>query len=107
MFFLFALFFTLIAGIIPAYATAPALIIVGILMAGNVAKIKWNDLSDAIPAFFTLLMMPLTYSIATGLTLGFILYPLCKLFAGKTKEVSILVWILAVLFVIRFAFLAV
>lgn len=107
MFFLLALFFTPIAGIIPAYATAPALIIVGILMAGNVAKIKWNDLSDAIPAFFTLLMMPLTYSIATGLTLGFILYPLCKLFAGKTKEVSILVWILAVLFVIRFAFLAV
>lgn len=107
LFFLLALFFTPIAGIIPAYATAPALIIVGILMAGNVAKIKWNDLSDAIPAFFTLIMMPLTYSIATGLALGFILYPLCKLFAGKTKEVSVLVWILAILFVIRFAFLAV
>ncbi len=107
LFFILALFFAPIAGIIPAYATAPALIIVGILMAGNVAKIKWTDMSDAIPGFFTLIMMPLTYSIATGLTLGFILYPLCKLFAGKTKEVSVLVWILALLFIARFVFLSV
>ncbi len=107
IFFILALFFAPIAGIIPAYATAPALIIVGILMASNISKINWKDMSDAIPGFFTLLMMPLTYSIATGLALGFILYPLCKLFAGKWKEVSILTAILAFLFVLRFVFLAV
>jgi adenine/guanine/hypoxanthine permease len=85
--------------------TAPALIIVGSLMMGSIAKIRWNDLDEAFPAFMTILAMPLTSSIATGIALGFISYPLLKIFKGKWREVHPLVYVFAVLFFIQLAFL--
>ncbi|MCD4837967.1 MULTISPECIES: NCS2 family permease [Neobacillus] len=85
--------------------TAPALIIVGSLMMGSIAKIRWSDLDEAFPAFMTILAMPLTSSIATGIALGFISYPLLKIFKGKWREVHPLVYVFAVLFFIQLAFL--
>ena len=86
--------------------TAPALIIVGSLMIGHVAKINWNDLDDAFPAFLIILSMPLTSSISTGIALGFISYPLLKAVKGKWREVHPLVYLFAVLFFYQLAFLA-
>jgi len=103
--FVLAMFFSPIAGAIPPIATAPALIIVGALMIGAVNSIKWEDLTEAIPAFLTMLAMPLTFSIANGLALGFIFYPLLKVLTGRWREASPLVYILAVLFVLRYAYL--
>ncbi|AIM16264.1 guanine permease [Bacillus sp. X1(2014)] len=85
--------------------TAPALIIVGSLMMGSIAKIRWSDLDEAFPAFMTILAMPLTSSIATGIAIGFISYPLLKIFKGKWREVHPLVYVFAVLFFIQLAFL--
>ncbi|HYE71842.1 MAG TPA: NCS2 family permease, partial [Blastocatellia bacterium] len=105
---LFALsaFFAPIAGAIPPIATAPALIIVGALMIRAATSIKWDDLTEAIPAFLTMLAMPLTFSIANGLALGFIFYPLLKLLTGRGREVSPLVYVLAGLFILRYAYLS-
>src|SRR5215470_11541988 len=105
--FVLAMFFAPIAGAIPTIATAPALIIVGALMIRAVVSIKWEDMTEAIPAFLTLLAMPLTFSIANGLALGFIFYPLLKVLTGRRREVSLLVYVLAVLFVLRYAYLGV
>jgi len=85
--------------------TAPALIIVGSLMMGNVVHIKWNELEEAFPAFLIILSMPLTSSIATGIALGFISYPLLKIVRGKWREVHPIVYIFAVLFFYQLAFL--
>jgi AGZA family xanthine/uracil permease-like MFS transporter len=104
--FLLALFFYPIVSAIPAYATAPALVIVGALMMNCVKNINWDDVSEAIPAFITLITIPLTYSIATGLALGFITYPILKVFSGKAKEVHWIVYILAVVFALRFIYLS-
>lgn len=103
--FLLAAFFSPIAGAIPTIATAPALVIVGALMIGAVTSIKWDDLTEAIPAFLTMLAMPLTFSIANGLALGFIFYPLLKVLTGRWREASPLVYALAALFVLRYAYL--
>jgi adenine/guanine/hypoxanthine permease len=103
--FVLAMFFAPVAGAIPPIATAPALIIVGALMIGAVTSIKWEDMTEAIPAFLTMLAMPLTFSIANGLALGFILYPLLKVLTGRWREASPLVYILAGLFVLRYAYL--
>jgi len=103
--FVLAMFFAPVAGAIPPIATAPALIIVGALMIGAVTSIKWEDMTEAIPAFLTMLSMPLTFSIANGLALGFILYPLLKVLTGRWREASPLVYALAVLFVLRYAYL--
>jgi AGZA family xanthine/uracil permease-like MFS transporter len=103
--FILAAFFSPIAGVIPTIATAPALIIVGALMIGAVTSIKWDDLTEAIPAFLTMLAMPLTFSIANGLALGFIFYPLLKALTGRWREASPLVYALAVLFVLRYVYL--
>ena len=103
--FILAAFFSPIAGVIPPIATAPALIIVGALMIGAVTSIKWDDLTEAIPAFLTMLAMPLTFSIANGLALGFIFYPLLKVLTGRWREASPLVYVLAVLFVLRYVYL--
>lgn len=92
---------------IPAYATAPTLVIVGVLMLSNIALINWQDLTEAIPAFLTLFTIPLTYSIAEGLSIGFISYPLLKSFQGRSREVSPATWILAGVFVVRFVFMTV
>ena len=103
--FLLAAFFSPLAGVIPAIATAPALIVVGALMMRSVKAIAWDDVTEAIPALLTMLAMPLTFSIANGLALGFIFYPLLKLLSGRGREVSWLVYLLAVVFVLRYAYL--
>ena len=104
--FLVALFFSPLVGAIPLYATAPALILVGALMCGSVARVEWNDFSEAFPAFLTLVAIPLTFSVATGLSLGLIAYALVKLGSGKYREISPLIWILTALFVLRYAYLS-
>ncbi len=88
-----------------AAITAPALIIVGSLMMGSIAKIRWNELDEAFPAFLTVLSMPLTSSISTGIALGFISYPLLKIAKGKWREIHPLLYVFAVLFFIQLAFL--
>jgi adenine/guanine/hypoxanthine permease len=94
-----------LAAAIPAYATAPALIIVGALMMRAVRDVAWLDMTEALPAFVTMIAMPLTFSIANGLALGFMTYPLVKLLAGRGREVRPLVWLLAALFLLRFLYL--
>lgn len=103
--FLLAAFFSPLAGAIPPIATAPALIIVGALMISAVKTIDWDDLTEAIPAFLTILAMPLTYSIANGLAIGFIFYPLLKVLTGRWREASPLVYVLAALFIFRYVYL--
>lgn len=102
---LLMLFFSPLALTVPSAATAPALVFVGVLMIKTLKKINWDDISEAVPAFITLLMMPLTYSIANGIALGIITYPIVKLFSGKAKQVHWLTWILAILFVLYLIFL--
>jgi adenine/guanine/hypoxanthine permease len=104
--FLLAAFCSPLAAAIPAYATAPALILVGALMTESIARVEWGEFTEAIPAFVTLLATPLTFSIATGLSLGLISYTLVKVAAGKFREVSILIWILTALFILRYIYLA-
>jgi AGZA family xanthine/uracil permease-like MFS transporter len=104
--FILALFFSPLASLIPDAATAPALIIVGALMLESVTKIDFNDFTESMPAFLTIVLMPFTYSIANGISAGLVLYPLLKLVTGRGKEVHWIVYILAVLVVIRFLFLA-
>ncbi len=104
--FLLAMFFSPVAAAIPAFATAPALILVGALMTESVAQVDWKDFTEAFPAFVTLVTTPLTFSIATGLSLGVISYTIAKLAAGKVREISPLQWILTVLFVARYVYLA-
>jgi len=105
--FLLAMFCSPLAAAIPAYATAPALILVGVLMSQSLAQVKWQDLSEAVPAFITMLATPLAFSIATGLSLGLIFYTVVKLAVGKIGEINALVWILTVLFILRYVYLAV
>ncbi|HWQ33077.1 MAG TPA: NCS2 family permease [Blastocatellia bacterium] len=103
--FMLATFLSPLAGAIPPIATAPALIIVGALMMRSVVSIRWDDVTEAIPALLTMLAMPLTFSIANGLALGFIFYPLLKLLTGRGREASPLVYLLAALFVLRYVWL--
>jgi AGZA family xanthine/uracil permease-like MFS transporter len=106
---LFALsaFFSPLVGAVSGIAaiTAPALIVVGSLMVGHVAQIKWNDIDEAFPAFLVILSMPLTSSIATGIALGFIAYPLMKVFKRQWKSVHPLVYVFAVLFLFQLIYL--
>ena len=104
--FLVAVFFSPVAAAIPGFATAPALILVGALMTQSIAHVNWSEFTDALPAFVTLLATPLTFSIATGLSLGLISYTVAKVAAGKHREVSPLLWILTLLFVLRYVYLA-
>ena len=104
--FLLAMFCAPLAAAIPGYATAPALILVGALMTESIGRVEWNDFTEAIPAFVTLLATPLTFSIATGLSLGLISYTLVKVAAGRLREVSPVIWILTVLFIFRYIYLA-
>lgn len=104
--FALSVFFIPLLAAVPAFATAPALIVVGVLMAGNVRFIRWDDPAESIPSFLIILLMPLTYSIAEGLAIGFITYPLIKVFQGKAHETSLAVWILAGIFVLRFILMA-
>ena len=104
--FLVALFFSPLAAAIPGFATAPALILVGALMTQSIAKVDWAEFSDAFPAFMTMLATPLTFSIATGLSLGVISFTVVKVAAGKHREVSVVLWILTALFILRYVYLA-
>lgn len=106
LFLLSVLFIPLFAAI-PGFATAPTLIIVGVLMAGSLRQIRWDDPAESIPAFLTVIMMPLSYSIAEGLAAGFITYPLLKAAQGKAREVTPALWILAGVFLIRFVWRAI
>ena len=104
--FLLAAFCAPLAAAIPGYATAPALIVVGALMTESIGRVEWADFTDAIPAFVTLLATPLTFSIATGLSLGLISYTVVKVAAGKFREISPVIWVLTLLFILRYAYLA-
>ena len=105
--FLAALFCSPLASSIPGYATAPVLILVGALMCQSVSRVRWDDFSEAFPAFLTVLATPLTFSVATGLSLGLISYTVVKVAAGRRREVSPLIWILTGLFLLRYAYLAI
>ncbi len=100
--FLLALFFAPLFAMIPAAATAPALIIVGMLMMGAVVKINFDDVTEAISAFLAIVMMPYTYSIAEGIVFGMLSYVLLKVFTGKYREISPVMYVLSVLFVLSF-----
>ncbi|MDU2065263.1 MAG: NCS2 family permease [Sporomusaceae bacterium] len=103
--FIFSLFLSPLASLIPDAATAPALIIVGALMMEGIVKIDFTDFTESLPAFFTIVLMPLTYSIANGISVGLVFYPLLKLVTGRGREVHPIVYILAVLVIARFIFL--
>ena len=102
IFFLLALFFAPLAGMVPAYASSAALLYVACVMARGLAEIDWEDITEYAPAVVTAITMPLTYSIATGIGLGFITYVLAKLVAGKPNEARPAVIVLAVLFAVKF-----
>jgi len=103
LFFLLALFFAPLAGMIPAYASAAALLYVACVMARGLAEIDWEDVTEYAPAVVTAITMPLTYSIATGIGLGFITYTLAKLIGGKIRDAAPAIVVLAILFAVKFA----
>jgi AGZA family xanthine/uracil permease-like MFS transporter len=105
--FLLSLFISPLASSIPQYAIAPALVIVGSYMMQSIIDIDWRDFTESFPAFLLIIFMPFTFSIANGIVIGVILYPLMKLFTGRVKETSVLLWVLAFIFIIRFIFMGV
>lgn len=100
--FAIALLFSPLFLAIPGAATGPVLFIVGVMMAAPVREIDWDDYSEAIPAFVTMLLMPLAYSISDGIMLGLISYVFLNALTGKVKKVSVMMWILAILFILRY-----
>lgn len=104
--FLLAMFFSPLLGVVTADVTAPALIIVGVLMASALKDIEWSKLEIAIPAFLTIAMMPFTYSITTGIALGFVTYPITMAVRGRIKELHPVMWVLFIIFIIFLPVLA-
>ncbi|HED3889013.1 TPA: NCS2 family permease [Morganella morganii] len=102
--FLLVIFLSPLAGMVPAYAVAGALIYVGVLMTSSLARVNWDDLTDAVPAFITAIMMPFSFSITDGIALGFISYCVMKLGTGRLKELNPCVILVALLFVLKFVF---
>ena len=102
--FIMALFFEPLIRMIAQFPpiTAPALVIVGAMMIKNVARINWNDYTEAIPSFLIITGIPLTYSISDGLAFGLVLYPVIKLFSGRRQEINWVSYILALLFIARY-----
>lgn len=100
-------FFSPLVSIVPSQATAPILVIVGIMMLSNLKDIKWDDMSEAIPAFFTSLFMGFTYSITYGIAAGFLTYTLAKVIKGQAKDIHVVLWILDILFILNFISLAI
>ena len=102
--FALALFLSPLFLAIPAAATGPALVIVGVMMCSSITKIDWNDYSESIPAFLTMLLMPLCYSISEGIMIGVIVYVILNGCSGhgRAKKISVTMWVLAILFVIRY-----
>lgn len=103
--FIAAMFFAPLAGMIPAYATAGALIYVAMLMMGGLAHIDWKEHTETIPAIVTVIMMPLTFSVADGIALGFVTYVVMKVFTGRQKDVTLSLYALCLIFVAKFIFL--
>ena len=102
--FLLSLFFAPLAGAVPAFATAPALLFVAVLMTSSLARIDWDDLSVAAPVVVAALAMPLTFSIANGIAFGFIAWTAIKLLAGQWRQLNPALWILSALFVVKLAY---
>ncbi|MHA3890648.1 NCS2 family permease [Acinetobacter sp. GXMZU3951] len=102
--FILCLFLAPLAQSVPGFATAPALLFVGVLMIQGIVHIEWDDITEAVPAFLTIVFMPFSYSIADGIAMGFISYALIKLCTGKASTVPYMVWIVAVLWAVKFAF---
>ncbi len=100
MFFL-ALFFSPVFGMIPGEATAPALILVGLFMMSPIKEIDLEDFTEAIPAFLTIVMMPFAYSIAEGIVFGMVSYVLLKLITGRREDISGVMYVLAILFILK------
>lgn len=105
-FFLLALFFSPLLQVVTLEVTAPALIIVGVLMSTALKDIEWDRFEIAVPSFLTIIAMPLTYSIATGIAIGFVFYPITMIMKGKIKEIHPVMYVLFVIFVLYFIFLA-
>jgi AGZA family xanthine/uracil permease-like MFS transporter len=103
--FLACLFIAPLAGVVPAYATAPALLFVACLMLRELGEIDWADTTESVPAAITALVIPFTYSIAEGIAFGFITYAVLKLSTGRARDVKPIVWVIAAVFVFRFAWL--
>jgi AGZA family xanthine/uracil permease-like MFS transporter len=104
--FLAALFFAPIAGVVPAYATAPALLFVACLMLRDFIDIDWSDTTESVPAAITALVIPFTYSIAHGIAFGFITYAGLKLLTGQARQVKPVVWVIAIVFLIKYSYVA-
>ncbi|MBC8950270.1 NCS2 family permease [Xenorhabdus sp. TS4] len=102
--FLLVMFISPLASMVPAYATAGALIYVGVLMTSSLTRVKWNDLTESVPAFITAVMMPFSFSITEGIALGFIAYCAMKLGTGKWREVGPCVFVVTLLFVLKMVF---
>ena len=105
MFFLIAIFFSPIASMVPSYATAGALVYVAILMLGGMERLDWSDNTELLPALIMIIMIPLTFSIANGIAIGFISYVVLKLSAGKSADISLGAWFLFLIFVMKFLLL--
>jgi len=103
--FLACLFIAPLAGVVPGYATAPALLYVSCLMLRELVELPWDDATEVVPAALTALLMPFTYSIANGVAFGFISYAGLKLFTGRARQVKAIVWIIAAVFLFRFFYL--
>ena len=101
--FLAALFFAPIAGVVPAYATAPALLFVACLMLRDLVDVDWSDTTESVPAAITALVIPFTYSIAHGIAFGFITYAGLKLLTGQARQVKPVVWIIAIVFLVKYS----
>ncbi|WLV25283.1 NCS2 family permease [Aciduricibacillus chroicocephali] len=104
--FLISLFFSPLLSVITPEVTAPALVIVGILMSTSLGNIEWDRFEVAVPSFFTIVAMPLTYSIATGIAMGFVFYPITMILKGKAKEIHPIMYMLFVIFILYFIFLS-
>lgn len=100
--FIVSLFFAPLIGLVPGFATAPALILVGALMMAEIVHVDFSDFTDGFPAFMTIIMMPLTYSIANGFAFGFVSYTFVKVLAGRAKEVSLVMWLVSLAFLANF-----
>jgi len=103
--FLLSMFLAPLAGMIPPYATAGALLYVAFAMMSSLAKIEWDDYTEMAPAAITALMMPLTFSIANGIAMGFVSYAVLKLATGQANKVSVGVYVLSVVFIAKFIYM--
>ena len=104
-FFLISIFFSPIASMVPSYATAGALVYVAILMLGGMEKLDWSDNTELLPALIMIIMIPLTFSIANGIAIGFISYVVLKLSSKKASDISLGAWFLFLIFVMKFILL--